>query len=152
MPITQNKKRIRVQHIVGSGSAQVDIMRNIQLPARARKIVDIHAEIVELDYEIIPNKIIVKGALHKQIYYVEEGDYVVKEFTIMREEFTDFVHIQGARPDMEAMLDGNILFVNTNPANGEFPADLLYQVAVLAVDVKVMETMTLDNESLYTSL
>ena len=144
MPITQNKKRIRVQHIVGSGSAQVDIMRNIQLPARARKIVDIHAEIVELDYEIIPNKIIVKGALHKQIYYVEEGDYVVKEFTIMREEFTDFVHIQGARPDMEAMLDGNILFVNTNPANGEFPADLLYQVAVLAVDVKVMETMTLD--------
>lgn len=144
MPVTQNKKRIRVQHIVGCGSAQVDIMRNIQLPARARKIVDIHAEIVELDYEIIPNKIIVKGALHKQVYYVEEGDYVVKEFTIMREEFTDFVHIQGARPDMEAMLDGNILFVNTNPANGEFPTDLLYQVAVLAVDVKVIETMTLD--------
>lgn len=144
MPITQNKKRIRVQHIVGNGTAQVDIMRNIQLPARARKIVDIHAEIVELDYEIIPNKVIIKGALHKQVYYVEEGDYVVKEFTIMREEFTDFVHIQGARPDMEAMLDGHILFVNTNPANGEFPTDLLYQVAVLAVDVKVIETMTLD--------
>ena len=70
-PITQNKKRIKVQHIVGNGTAQVDIVRNIQLPARARKIVDIHAEIVELDYEIIPNKIIVKGALHKQIYYVE---------------------------------------------------------------------------------
>ena len=144
MPITQNKKRIRVQHIVGTGTAQVDIMRNIQLPARARKIVDIHAEIVELDYEIIPNKIIIKGALHKQVYYVEQGDYVVKEFTIMREEFTDFVHIQGARPDMEAMLDGHILFVNTNPANGDFPTDLLYQVAVLAVDVKVTETMTLD--------
>ncbi|MBQ3510371.1 MAG: DUF3794 domain-containing protein [Peptococcaceae bacterium] len=144
MPITQNKKRIRVQHIVGTGTAQADITRNIQLPARARKIVDIHAEIVELDYEIIPNKIIIKGALHKQVYYVEEGDYVVKEFTIMREEFTDFVHIQGARPDMEAMLDGHILFVNTNPANGEFPTDLLYQVAVLAVDVKVIETMALD--------
>ena len=144
MPITQNKKRIRVQHIVGTGTAQVDIMRNIQLPARARKIVDIHAEIVELDYEIIPNKIIIKGALHKQVYYVEQGDYVVKEFTIMREEFTDFVHIQGARPDMEAMLDGHILFVNTNPANGDSPTDLLYQVAVLAVDVKVTETMTLD--------
>ena len=142
--ITQNEKRIKVQHIVGNGTAQVDIVRNIQLPARARKIVDIHAEIVELDYEIIPNKVIVKGALHKQIYYVEEGDYVVKEFTIMREEFTDFVHVNGARPDMEAMLDGHILFVNTNPANGEFPTDLLYQVAVLSVDVKVVEMMTLD--------
>lgn len=62
----------------------------------------------------------------------------------MREEFTDFVHIHGAKPDMEAMLDGHILFVNTNPANGEFPTDMLYQVAVLAVDVKVVELMTLD--------
>lgn len=142
--ITQNKKRIKVQHIVGCGTAQVDVVRNIQLPASARKIVDIHTEIVELDYEIIPNKVIIKGALHKQVYYVEEGDYVVKEFTVMREEFTDFVHIDGARPDMEALLDGHILFVNTNPANGEFPTDTLYQVAVLAVDVKVVDVMTLD--------
>ena len=110
--ITQNKKRIKVQHIVGAGTAQIDVVRNIQLPVRARKIVDIHTEIVELDYEIIPNKVIVKGALHKQVYYVEEGDYVVKEFTVMREEFTDFVHIDGARPDMEALLDGHILIVN----------------------------------------
>ena len=142
--ITQNKKRIKVQHIVGAGTAQVDVVRNIQLPVRARKIVDIHTKIVELDYEIIPNKVIVKGALHKQVYYVEEGDYVVKEFTVMREEFTDFVHIDGARPDMEALLDGHILFVNTNPASGEFPTDMLYQVAVLAVDVKVVDLMTLD--------
>lgn len=142
--ITQNKKRIKVQHIVGCGTAQADVVRNIQLPVKARKIVDIHTEIVELDYEIIPNKVIVKGALHKQIYYVEEGDYVVKEFTVMREEFTDFVHIDGARPDMEALLDGHILFVNTNPASGEFPTDTLYQVAVLAVDVKVVDLMTLD--------
>ena len=41
-------------------------------------------------------------------------------------------------------MDGHILFVNTNPANGEFPTDLLYQVAVLSVDVKVVEMMTLD--------
>lgn len=143
-PITQNKKRIKVQHIVGGGTAQVDIVRNVQLPAVIRKIVDIHAEIVELDYEIIPNKVIIKGALHKQIYYVEDGDYVVKEFTIMREEFTDFVHVPGAMPEMEAMLDGHILFVDTNPASGCFPTDMIHQAAVLAVDVKVVNMMTLD--------
>ena len=143
-PITQNKKRIKVQHIIGGGSTQVDINRNIQLPATVRKIVDIHTEIVELDYEIIPNKVIIKGALHKQIYYVEEGDYVVKEFTVMREEFTDFVHIHGARPDMEALLDGHVLFVNTSPASGDFPTNMLYQAAVLAVDVRVVECLTLD--------
>lgn len=143
-PITQNKKRIKIQHIIGGGSAQVNITRNVQLPAIIRKVVDIHAEIIELDYEIIPNKVIIKGALHKQIYYVEEGDYVVKEFTIMREEFTDFIHIPGATPQMEVMLDGHVLFVDTNPANGAYPTDTIYQAAVLAVDVQVVELMTLD--------
>lgn len=143
-PITQNKKRIKVQHIVGGGTAQVNILRNVQLPAVVRKISDIHAEIVELDYEIIPNKVIIKGALHKQIYYVEDGDYVVKEFTIMREEFTDFVHVPGATPDMEAMLDAHILFVDTNPASGCFPTDRIQQSAVLTVDVRVVNMMTLD--------
>ena len=108
-PITQNKKRIKVQHIIGKGSTQVNITRNVTLPTVIRKIVDVHAEIVDLDYEIIPDKIIIKGALHKQIYYVEEGDYVVKEYTIMREEFTDFLHVPGATPQMDAVLDGKIL-------------------------------------------
>ena len=143
-PITQNKKRIKVQHIVSSGSTQVNIIRNVQLPAVIRKIVDVHAEIVDLDYEIIPDKIIIKGALHKQIYYVEEGDYIVKEFTIMREEFTDFLHAPGARPDMDAILDGTILFVDTNAANDTFPTDTIFQSAVINVDVKVIDIMTLD--------
>ena len=61
-PITQNKKRIKVQHIIGKGSTQVNITRNVTLPTVIHKIVDVHAEIVDLDYEIIPDKIIIKGA------------------------------------------------------------------------------------------
>ena len=111
LPITQNKRRIKVQHIIGKGTTQVNVTRNVTLPSVVRKIVDVHAEIVDLDYEIIPDKVIIKGTLHKQIYYVEEGDYVVKEYTIMREEFTDFLHVPGATPQMDAILDANILFV-----------------------------------------
>lgn len=143
-PITQNKKRIKVQHIIGKGSTQVNITRNVTLPTVIRKIVDVHAEIVDLDYEIIPDKIIIKGALHKQIYYVEEGDYVVKEYTIMREEFTDFLHVPGATPQMDAVLDGKILYVDTNAANDGFPTDTIFQIAVVAVDVTVVDILTLD--------
>ena len=117
-PITQNKKRIKVQHIIGGGTAQIDVNRNIDLPAVARKVVDVHAEIVELDYEIIANKVIIKGALHKQIYYVEENDYVVKEHTIAREEFTDFVHVPGAKPDMEAKVGAHVLSAERHAADG----------------------------------
>lgn len=144
MPITQNKKRIKVQHVVGEGTAQIDVTRNITLPDVARKVADVDSEIVELDYEVLPNKVIVKGVLHKQIYYVEDGDYVVKEFTVMREEFTDFVHIKGAKPDMEVLLDAQLLYVNTNPATGSYPTDTIHQAAVISVSAKVVEILQLD--------
>ncbi|NLT95153.1 MAG: DUF3794 domain-containing protein [Clostridia bacterium] len=155
MPITQNKRRIKVQHVVGEGTAQIDVVRNIrlvqnpmdppeeQIPINARKIVDVDAEIIELDYEILPNKVIIKGALHKQIYYVAEGEYVVREFTVMREEFTDFVHIQGAKPNMDALIDAQLLYIDTNAA-GDFPTDTIHQAAVISVTVKVIEILQLD--------
>lgn len=170
MPITQNKKRIKVQHVIGEGTAQVDVVRNVQItrpfidpetgeienvPVVIRKIADVDSEIVELDYEVLPNKVIIKGALHKQIYYIEApaedqiddridpDPYTVKEYTIMREEFTDFVHIQGAKPDMDALIDAQLLYVDTN-AQGDFPTDTIHQAAVISVTVKVIDILQLD--------
>ena len=37
-PITQNKKRIKVQHIIGGGTAQIDVNPKKDQPAEARKI------------------------------------------------------------------------------------------------------------------
>lgn len=151
MPITQNKRKIKVQHVIGEGTAQFDVVRNIQIreapdaePVTVRKIADVDAEIVELDYEILPNKVIVKGTLHKQIFYIAEGEYVVREFTVAREDFTDFVHIPGAKPGMDAMVDAQLLFIDTNPANGSFPTDTIHQAAVISVSVKVIELVQLD--------
>jgi len=159
MPITQNKRRIKVQHVVGEGTAQIDVVRNIEItrpvidpetgetvlePIVVRKIADVDAELIELDYEILPNKVIVKGALHKQIFYIEEGDYVVREYTVMREEFTDFVHIEGAKPGMDALIDAQIMFIDTSASNGTFPTSTIHQAAVLSVTVKVIEILQLD--------
>ncbi|KJS82348.1 MAG: hypothetical protein JM58_15205 [Peptococcaceae bacterium BICA1-8] len=157
MPITQNKRRIKVQHVIGEGTAQIDVVRNIQItrpvivdgetvlePIVVRKIADVDSELIELDYEILPNKVIIKGALHKQIFYIEEGDYVVREYTVMREEFTDFVHIEGAKPGMDALIDAQIMFIDTSAANGTFPTSTIHQSAVLSVTVKVIEILQLD--------
>ncbi|MFZ5944503.1 MAG: SPOCS domain-containing protein [Bacillota bacterium] len=157
MHITQNKKRIKVQHVVGQGTAQFDVVRDLQIRETVivddvpveqiisvRKIADVDAEIVELDYEILPNKVIVKGKLHKQIYYIAEGDNVVREYTIVSEEFTDFVHIEGAKPGMDVMLDAKILYINTDAANGSFPTTTIHQNAVLSITAKVIEILQLD--------
>lgn len=152
MPITQNKKRIKVQHVIGEGTAQFDVNRDIRIPSEVegeefvpiRKVADVVAQIVELDYEVLPNKVIVKGALHKQIFYIREGENVVREYTVTREEFTDFVHIKGAKPDMDVMLDADLLFINTDSATGEFPTETLHQSAVISVSVKVIELLQLD--------
>ena len=141
--IVVDRERIKVQEVVAEATTTVNVMRTIELPARIRKIVDVVAEIVELTSEVLPNKVIVKGALHKQIFYIEEGSDLVKEFTVMREEFTDFVHVEGARPGMQTLLNAQIVDVTTSPVPG-FPTRTINQNAVLSVTVKVIELVQLD--------
>lgn len=138
-----DRERIKVQEVVAEETTTINVMRTIELPAKIRKIVDVVSEIVELNTEILPNKVIVKGALHKQIFYIEEGSDLVKEFTIMREEFTDFVHIEGARPGMEALVNAQIVDVTVSPVSG-FPTKTVSQNAVLSVTVKVVKLVQID--------
>ena len=82
--------------------------------------------------------------MHKQIFYIEEGEDVVKEFTVMREEFTDFVHMDGVRPGMDAMLNAQIADINVSPGQGGFPTKTVSQNAVLSINVKVVKLVQID--------
>lgn len=142
--IVVDRERIKVQQIIAEENTTINVMRTIEMPCKVRKIVDVVADIVELSAEILPNKVVVKGALHKQIYYIEEGEDVVKEFTVMREEFTDFVHMDGVRPGMEAMLNGQIADITVSAGQGGFPTRTVNQNAVLTINVKVVKLVQID--------
>ena len=142
--IVVDRERIKVQQVIAEENTTINVMRTIELPCKVRKIVDVVADIVELSAEILPNKVVVKGALHKQIFYIEEGEDVVKEFTVMREEFTDFVHMDGVRPGMDAMLNAQIADINVSAGQGGFPTKTVTQNAVLSINVKVVKLVQID--------
>ena len=141
--IVVDRERIKVQQVIAEENTTINVMRTIELPCKVRKIVDVVADIVELSAEILPNKVVVKGALHVQIFYIEEGEDVVKEFTVMREEFTDFVHMDGVRPGMDAMLMLKLQILMLVLGKG-FPTKTVSQNAVLSINVKVVKLVQID--------
>ena len=88
----------------------------------ARKIYDMDAVCRDVDYEILPNKVIIRGTLHKQVYYVDIEDDTVQEQSY-DSEFSVVVDIPGARPNMEVYTKCRVEFCEAKLI-GEPPSTL----------------------------
>jgi len=131
-------RTIKVENALGVGQRQVNILANIFTPEKARKIAKVDAELRDLEGEAIPNKVIVKGVLHKQIYFVSEVDDQLREMSV-DEPFTEFIHIDGVRKGDVVDVRGRIEFVNVE-AKDTPPTCNWRQTAVLEIRAKVTET------------
>jgi hypothetical protein len=106
--ISVTTRTLKVENVIGEAVKQVNVVRDITLPVLAKKIESVDTKINNVEHKIIDNKVIVEATLHKQIYYVECVTGDVQEFTVPDEKITEFVHIKGANPDMEAKVDVDI--------------------------------------------
>lgn len=133
-------RTLRIQSTVGEACRQVNIMADIRLPETdpARKVARVDATLRDLTGEVIPNKVIVRGILHKQIYYVSAVNNQLREITV-EEPFTEFVHVEGAQPGDTVDVRGRIEYVNVEAAM-QIPTIHWRQTAVLEVCAKVTET------------
>ncbi|NPV53564.1 MAG: DUF3794 domain-containing protein [Firmicutes bacterium] len=109
------------------------------LPMRAIAIKEIRATTQNVTYEIIPDKIIVQGNVHKQVFYVGE-DNIVHHFPETM-KFTAMVEIPGARPGMLAQVRPEIfnIIAELSPTGEE-----LRQKVILDVFVKVTDLVQLN--------
>ena len=108
MDITVETRRLKVENVVGEAVKQVNVVRNITLPVKAKKIESIDAKIENVKHKIIDNKIVVEADLKKQVYYVECYSGHVQEYTVPTEKVTEFVHLKGAVPGMDARVSVSI--------------------------------------------
>jgi len=131
-------RTIRVQSSVGRDCRQVNIVADIESPELARKVARVDAEIRNLTAEVIPDKVIVKGTLHKQIFYVAAANDQLREFSV-DEPFTEFVHVEGAQPGDTVDVTGRVEFVNVEAA-ATVPTRMWRQTAVLEICANVTET------------
>jgi hypothetical protein len=105
--------RVSVNHVVAAGMEQYNVSDSfIEMPADTKKIKCIDADIRDVENRLIPNKVIVKGILHKQIYYVLKATGEVKE-TQANVPFSVFVHLNGVDEDSHVTTDVDIEYIDS---------------------------------------
>jgi len=139
------RELLKVQSVVGENENQVSIEADIEFDRRAKKIRNIHTKIEDIETTIVPDKVIVEGILHKQIYYVEHCTNKVFEQTV-KERFTAFVDIPGACPDHNVQVTVEVEFVDIDLRDGNHNEGFRCgrQTAVLAIFAKVTEELQID--------
>lgn len=143
---------VKVDLVVAENEKQLLIEDVVCIPEGAKKIFDIHAVVQDVECEIIPNKVIIQGDLHKQIFFVGEDDCVLHRRADV--PFSTFVDVPGAEPGMTCQPHVRVEHIKPTllrethdcpaPPNGPYGPDrdlnfALRQKVVLQFFVKVSE-------------
>ena len=97
---------VKAQRVIGENTVQTMINNEVTLAVEAIKIVDITAKVVGLETEIIEDKVIMQGIVHKQLFYIGTDD--VEHHQAEDIPFSEFVDIPGAEPGMNVQVYPNI--------------------------------------------
>jgi hypothetical protein len=130
-----------LEEVIGTGSSQTLIQREIIFSRPVRKVREpVDAQLRNLQHEIIPNKVIVRGVLHKQIFAVDAdtGTVFAQDVT---EPFVHFVDVPGASPGMRAHVKARVEFVKVDIHPG---GESARQVTIIEITVKVTRVVKKD--------
>lgn len=135
------KGQTAVESVVGEATKQVNVMADIQFPREVMKIKDVQAKVRDVEFEVVPDKVIVKGVLHKQIFYIEHDSGRMFE-TSVDEEWTEFVEIPGVRPGMDVMVNTMVEYAEVELKPGMKKS--ARQTAIVKITVKALSDMMMD--------
>ena len=128
----------KTEVVIGENTKQVLIERNVILAIPAIKIRNIIAEVREITTDVIADKVVVQGVLHKQIFFVGEDNIVHHQAEDVH--FSTFVDVPGADPGMNVEIQpiiDTVIFNLLTPT-------ILHQKVVIEFFVKITETRQLN--------
>lgn len=85
-----------------TNQVKVASVQSVPLPFRAVKVRNVVGEVVNLVTEVIPNKVIVQGTVHEQLFFVGTDGIVHHRADDI--PFSTFVDIPGAQPGMNTQV------------------------------------------------
>lgn len=159
------RKKLRVESVIGEDRVIESITKTIKMPMKAKKVYQIVSMVKDVEYEVKRNTVLVTGVVHKQVFFVDEGD-LVRHF-MEDVPFSITVDVPGAMPNMEAQVDVEARIErfavkpyhhdkphhhpgkdhhhdkHDNLVSPYIPGNLLEQVIVLDVFAKVVEPLQL---------
>ncbi len=136
--IEVEKKLLKVESVVVDVVQQETIQATVKLPVQAIKIFEILAQIVDLQAEAQFDAVIVKGVLHKQIFFVDPSNLI--RHTREDIPFRFIKDAPGARPGMNVQVRASIIgdIIHRIVDNQGLKVE---QKAVIEIFAKVTETV-----------
>lgn len=137
------KKRcetLKLEHVVGEKSKQAVVQGDFYVPKpkpRIEKIISIDKTVKVTKKKVIKDKVIIEGYLSLQIVYVADVPKQPVHHMHQRLDFTQFVEIKGAEPDMMSRVKVKVEDIQGKAKDRH--ADSLEITAVLLVFAKVTE-------------
>ena len=122
---------IKAEVVINENTKQLLVERNVTLTIPAIKIRNITTD-------VIADKVIIQGVIHKQIFFVGEDNIVHHQAEDL--SFSTFVDLPGAAPGMNVQIDPTIETVIFDLLT----STLLHQKVVIEFFVKVTETRQLN--------
>ncbi|HHW12461.1 MAG TPA: DUF3794 domain-containing protein [Firmicutes bacterium] len=92
----------KVQQVVGEGQKQILNESVLVLERPALKVREIVGEIRNLVAEVIPDKVIIQGVIHKQIFYIGTDNIEYHQAEDLR--FSLFIDVPGALPGLNVTI------------------------------------------------
>ena len=93
---------LKLDTVVGEDTKQLLVENTSTLSQPAIKIREIVAKIERLMAEVIEDKVIIQGVVHKQIFFINEDNLEIHQSEDV--PFSTFVDIPGAVPGMDVRL------------------------------------------------
>ena len=129
---------IRAEVVIGENTKQVLLEKNVTLTIPAIKVRNINASVRDLTTDVIADKVVIQGVLHKQIFFVGEDNIVHHQAEDI--PFSTFIDVPGAEIGMNVQIDPvieTVIFSLLSPT-------VVHQKVVIEFFVKVTETRQLN--------
>ena len=138
--IKVKKELLKVDSVVGEDTVRQALSQTVTLPITAKKIFRIQPSVRDVTAEIRTDTVILRGIIHKQIFFVDEGDLI--RHAAENIPFTKTIDIPGARPGMHTQFRVRVFLEDFEIIDP--PSRKLRQTLIVEAFVKVTETLQLE--------